>query len=130
MLEEECVRAEVRVKLSTQVKTVRGGERSEDRSGDRNPGQFTAVTEDHEFCCNALVVATGGLSIPKMGATSFGYDLAQQFGLKLVEPRPASGGLHPESCGYETILRLGGDSTEVVASIGKQSFRENLLITH
>ena len=78
MLEEECVRVGVRVKLSTQVKEVRNG-----------GGQFTAVTGEHEFCCNALVVATGGLSIPKMGATRFGYDLAQQFGLKIVEPRPA-----------------------------------------
>lgn len=130
MLEEECVRAEVRVKLSTQVKTVRGGERSEDRSGDRNPGQFTAVTHDHEFCCNALVVATGGLSIPKMGATSFGYDLAQQFGLKLVEPRPALVAFTLKPADTKRFCDLAGISTEVVASIGKQSFRENLLITH
>ena len=69
MLEEECVRVGVRVKLATQVREVRG-----------EPGKFTAVTGEHEFSCNALVVATGGLSIPKMGATAFGYELARQLG--------------------------------------------------
>src|SRR5471030_351144 len=77
MLEEECVRVGVRVKLSTQVKEV------------RQAGQFTATTGEHEFSCNSLVVATGGLSIPKMGATAFGYELARQFGLAVLEPRPA-----------------------------------------
>ena len=74
MLEEECVRVGVRVKLSTQVREV------------RQAGQFTAVTGEHEFAADALVVATGGLSIPKMGATPFGYDLARQFGLNVIEP--------------------------------------------
>jgi len=77
MLEEECVRVGVRVKLSAKVKEV------------RHAGQFTAITGEHEFASDALVVATGGLSIPKMGATAFGYELARQFGLKVVEPRPA-----------------------------------------
>jgi predicted Rossmann fold flavoprotein len=119
MLEEECVRVGVRVKLSTQVKEVRNG-----------GGQFTAVTGEHEFCCNALVVATGGLSIPKMGATRFGYDLAQQFGLKIVEPRPALVAFTLNPADAKRFCDLAGIATEVVASIGRRSFREKLLITH
>lgn len=118
MLEEECVRVGVRVKLSTQVKEVRHTE------------QFTAITGEHEFSCNALVVATGGLSIPKMGATAFGYDLARQFALNVVEPRPALVAFTLNPADTKRFCDLTGVSTEVVASIGKQSFRENLLITH
>ena len=118
MLEEECVRVGVRVKLSTQVKEV------------RHAGQFTAVTGEHEFCCNALVVATGGLSIPKMGATRLGYDLAEQFGLKIVEPRPALVAFTLNPADMKRFCDLAGIATEVVASVGKHSFREKLLITH
>ena len=122
MLEEECVRVGVRVKLSTLVKEV--------RSEGGHPGKFTAVTGEHEFCCNALVVATGGLSIPKMGATRFGYDLAEQFGLKIIEPRPALVAFTLNPADTKRFCDLAGIATEVVASIGKQSFREKLLITH
>ena len=118
MLEEECVRVGVRVKLSTQVKEV------------RRDGQFTAITGEHEFACNALVVATGGLSIPKMGATAFGYELAQQFGLNIVEPRPALVAFTLSPVDVKRFCDLAGIATEVVASIGKESFREKLLITH
>ncbi len=118
MLEEECVRVGVRVKLSTQVREV------------RNSGGFTAVTGEHEFSSDALVVATGGLSIPKMGATPFGYELARQFGLKIVEPRPALVAFTLNTADTKRFCDLAGISTEVVASIGKQSFREKLLITH
>ena len=118
MLEEECVRVGVRVKLSTQVKEV------------RHAGQFTAITGEHEFCCNALVVATGGLSIPKMGATRLGYELAEQFGLKIVEPRPALVAFTLNSVDTKRFCDMAGIATEVIASIGKRSFREKLLITH
>jgi predicted flavoprotein YhiN len=75
------------------------------------------------------VIATGGPSIPKMGATGFAYDLARQFGLKVVEPRPA---LVPLTLGgEETLFRsLSGVATEVVARAGKTSFREAALFTH
>jgi predicted Rossmann fold flavoprotein len=78
----------------------------------------------------ALVVATGGLSIPKMGATPLGYDIARQFSLEIVTPRPA---LVPfvfskEDC--QLFCDLSGVSAEVIASIGRMSFREKLLITH
>jgi len=118
MLEEECVRVGVRVKLSTQVKEV------------RHDGQFTAVTGEHEFAGNSLVVATGGLSIPKMGATGFGYELARQFGLNVIEPRPALVAFTLNAADTKRFCDLTGVSTEVVASVGKQSFREKMLITH
>jgi predicted Rossmann fold flavoprotein len=77
----------------------------------------------------ALVIATGGPSIPKMGATGFAYDLARRFGLKVVEPRPA---LVPLTLGGEDVLfrELSGVSAEVVASAGKAGFREAALFTH
>jgi predicted Rossmann fold flavoprotein len=118
MLEEECVRVGVRVKLSAKVKEV------------RHAGQFTAITGEHEFASDALVVATGGLSIPKMGATAFGYELARQFGLKVVEPRPALVAFTLNPADTKRFCDLTGLSTEVVANVGKASFREKLLITH
>jgi predicted Rossmann fold flavoprotein len=77
----------------------------------------------------ALVIATGGPSIPKMGATGFAYDLARRFGLKIVEPRPA---LVPLTLGGDDVLfrELSGVSAEVVARTGKTAFREAALFTH
>jgi len=78
---------------------------------------------------HALVIATGGPSIPKMGATSYAYDLARQFGLKVIEPRPA---LVPLTLGGEDVLfrDLSGVSADVGAHAGKASFREAALFTH
>jgi predicted Rossmann fold flavoprotein len=77
----------------------------------------------------SLVIATGGPSIPKMGATGFAYDLARRFGLKVVEPRPA---LVPLTLGAdETLFRtLSGVATEVTARAGRTDFREAALFTH
>jgi hypothetical protein len=77
----------------------------------------------------ALVLASGGLSIPKLGATSFAYDVARSFGLKIVEPRPA---LVPLTLAGDQILfkTLSGVSAEVVASAGEGKFREAALFTH
>jgi len=118
MLEEECVRVGVRVKLATDVREV------------RHDGQFTAVTGEHEFAGDALVVATGGISIPKMGATPFGYELAKQFGLLVIEPRAALVAFTLSAADAKRYCDLAGVSTEVVASVGRQSFREKMLITH
>ena len=76
-----------------------------------------------------LVLATGGLSIPKLGATGFAYDVARRFGLKIVEPRPA---LVPLTLSGEDALfsTLSGVSAEVIACAGKGSFREAALFTH
>ena len=92
--------------------------------------EFVVRAGDQEFRAAALVVATGGLSIPKIGATSFGYDLARKFGLGIVEPWP---GLVPLVLSKEDCLRycgLAGVSAEVVASCAGQQFREKMLITH
>jgi predicted Rossmann fold flavoprotein len=77
----------------------------------------------------SLVIATGGPSIPKMGATGFAYDLARRFGLKVVEPRPA---LVPLTLSGEDLLfrSLSGVSSEVTARAGQASFREAALFTH
>ena len=96
-------------------------------------GQFTLRSGNRTATAPALVLATGGLSIPKMGATGLAYDLARQFGLKVVEPRPA---LVPLTLGGdETLFReLSGVAASVEARAGsgkgKAAFREAALFTH
>ncbi|MCW3849450.1 NAD(P)/FAD-dependent oxidoreductase [Sphingomonas sp. LB-2] len=82
-----------------------------------------------EASAPALVIATGGPSIPKMGATGYAYDLARKFGLKVVEPRPA---LVPLTLGGDEILfrDISGVSIQVIAYAGKAAFREAALFTH
>lgn len=118
MLEEESRAAGVQIFLKTSIREV------------TRPEQFVLRSAGGEFHAPALVVATGGLSIPKMGATSFGYDLARQFGLKIRKPWP---GLVPLTFGEEDragYCDLAGVSAEVVTSVGRQQFREKMLITH
>jgi predicted Rossmann fold flavoprotein len=118
MLEAECRAAGVRIQTNVNVDSVSRGD------------GFLLRATGEEFDAESLVVATGGLSIPKMGATGFGYDLARQFGLKIVEPRPA---LVPFTLNKDDAARLcdlAGVSAEVVASIDSQRFREKMLITH
>jgi len=118
MLEEECSSAGVTVFLNTKIHEV------------KRTTEFVAHTASAEFHAPALVVATGGLSIPKIGATSFGYDLARQFGLKIREPWP---GLVPLLLNAEDSSRycdLTGVSADVVTACGGQQFREKMLITH
>jgi predicted Rossmann fold flavoprotein len=118
MLEAECSDAGVNIFLNMQIHEV-------ERAAD-----FVVRTENAEFTAPALVVATGGLSIPKIGATSFGYDLARQFGLNIREPWPGLVPLllSPEDC--SRYCDLAGVSAEVVASCAGQQFREKMLITH
>ena len=118
MLEAECRAVGVRIQTNVNVEQV-----------SKEDG-FLVRAGDDAFHAESLVVATGGLSIPKMGATGFGYDLARQFGLKIVEPRPA---LVPFTFNKDDAAHfcdLAGVSAEVIASIGAQSFREKMLITH
>ncbi|MEM9085247.1 MAG: NAD(P)/FAD-dependent oxidoreductase [Pseudomonadota bacterium] len=90
---------------------------------------FGVSVSGQTYSAPALVIATGGPSIPKMGATGFAYDLARQFGLKVVEPRPA---LVPFTLGGEDVLfrELSGVSADVRAMVGKTSFEEAALFTH
>ncbi|MEO1168301.1 MAG: NAD(P)/FAD-dependent oxidoreductase [Pseudomonadota bacterium] len=92
-------------------------------------GRFRVTTDQRTAVAPALVIATGGPSIPKMGATGFAYDLARQFGLKVVEPRPA---LVPLTLGGADVLfrDLSGVAADVVARCGKTAFREAALFTH
>ena len=118
MLEKECREAAVTVFLNTKIQEV------------TRSTEFVLRTTNAEFHAPALVVATGGLSIPKIGATSFGYDLARQFGVKIREPWP---GLVPFVLAEQDRSRycdLTGVSAEVIASCGTQQFREKMLITH
>lgn len=92
-------------------------------------GQFHVMFGGRIATAPALVIATGGPAIPKLGATGFAYDLARQFGLKVVEPRPA---LVPLTLGADAALfrELSGVATPVVARCGKAAFAEAALFTH
>jgi predicted Rossmann fold flavoprotein len=118
MLESECRSAGVEIFLQSQVREVQ-----------RATG-FIVRTQSNEFRAPSLVVATGGLSIPKMGATPFGYELARQFGLKIVETRPALVPLVLTSKDRSHYCDLAGVSAEVVAKANHHAFREKMLITH
>jgi predicted Rossmann fold flavoprotein len=118
MLEEECKAAGVTVFVGTKIQEV------------SRPDAFVVRAADAEFRAPVLVVATGGLSIPKLGATSLGYDLAKQFGLRIREPWPGLVPLVLNSEDRSRFCDLAGVSTEVVASCGGQRFREKMLITH
>ncbi|MGB5779865.1 MAG: aminoacetone oxidase family FAD-binding enzyme, partial [Allopontixanthobacter sediminis] len=96
---------------------------------DHVDGVFSVTGNGHLLTAKAVVIATGGPSIPKMGATGYAYELARQFGLKVVEPRPA---LVPLTLGGEDVLfrDLSGVSAPVDAICGKTSFHEAALFTH
>jgi predicted Rossmann fold flavoprotein len=118
MLEAECQHAGVGIFLSTKIQEV------------VRTREFVVRTVNAEFRAPSLVVATGGLSIPKIGATSFGYDLARQFGLAIRDPWPSLVPLvlNAEDC--SRYCSLAGVSAEVIASCAGQRFREKMLITH
>jgi predicted Rossmann fold flavoprotein len=118
MLLAEAAEAGVALLCNTQIIEV------------RRDDEFCVRTESREFRASALVIATGGLSIPKMGATGFGYEVARQFGIGIVEPRPALVPFVLASEDQQRLCDLSGVSTAVIASIGRQRFAENLLITH
>lgn len=117
MLLEECAKGNVDIRCGEDVSEVTQGD------------GFTVATQAGSYSAPNLVIATGGPSIPKMGATGFAYDLARQFGIKVVEPRPA---LVPLTLGSEEVLfrEISGVSAPVVASAGKASFPEAALFTH
>ncbi|NDC61021.1 MAG: aminoacetone oxidase family FAD-binding enzyme, partial [Betaproteobacteria bacterium] len=101
---------------------------------DASPHAYTAQTSQGEVHAKAVVVATGGLSIPKIGATDLGYRLAKQFGLNLVTPRPALVPLTFAPRDWEPFKALAGLSLPVNISTGsgrqRPVFQEDLLFTH
>lgn len=118
LLVEECARGGVTMLLGQPVGAV-----------DHADGHFRIALDGREYTAPALVLATGGPSIPKMGATGFAYDVARRFGLSVVQPRPA---LVPLTLGQEDALfrSLSGVSAPVEVRCGKASFREAALFTH
>lgn len=97
-------------------------------------GAYTLDTSQGPVTAGALVVATGGLSIPKIGASDLGYRLARQFGLRVIEPRPGLVPLVFDAGAWQTFARLAGISTPVSLSsqgdLGRVAFYEDLLFTH
>ncbi len=118
MLLEECAKGSVELNCGDALGEI-----------DHADGLYRVSFGSRVATAPALVIATGGPSIPKMGATGFAYDLARKFGLKVVQPRPA---LVPLTLpGDEALFRdLSGVSTEVIARVAKAAFREAALFTH
>ena len=118
LLESECRSAGVEIFLQSRILEV------------QRTTEFIVGTESGEFRAPAVVVATGGLSIPKIGATPFGYDLARQFGLKIVDTRPALVPFVLAAKDRSRYCDLAGVSAEVIAKANHHAFREKMLITH
>ena len=119
MLRGECERAGVQWRMPCAVQSV-----------ERDARRFALRTQSGALRCESLVIATGGLTVPKIGATPFGYRIAEQFGLAIVPPRPA---LVPLSFDAQALARFGdlsGISIDAEVSLRGARFRENLLITH
>ena len=118
MMLNECERAHVEIRVNCGVSEIR----KEDR--------FLLTTNLGEIECTSLVVATGGLSIPKIGATSFGYDVARQFGIRVTELRPALVPLTLAGDEGRAFGEISGVSLDANVRCGRDSFRENILFTH
>jgi len=125
MLLDECQRAGVVIKTKCEIKSVK----AVDKAGEENQ-RYGLQTSAGQYQCRSLVIATGGLSIPTMGASGFGYEIAEQFGLSLL---PRTAGLVPFtfSDGIKQISEtLSGLAVDVDMSANGISFRENMLFTH
>ena len=119
LLETECRAADVEIKVDCAVQSV-------SKKGD----VFEIKTDQGAFEASSLAVATGGLSIPKMGATALGYDIAKQFGLAVVTCRPALVPLTWNGGDLGVYRELTGVSLDAVVSHAGQEFREAVLFTH
>jgi predicted Rossmann fold flavoprotein len=118
MLKEECDAAGVRWCMPCSVQEI------------GHSDAFYVTTSRGTFRTTSLVIASGGLSIPKIGATPFGYKVAQQFGIPVTRLRPGLVPLSFHPGEWQPYAELAGISLDAVVSCGKQSFRENLLFTH
>ncbi len=115
MLLDECEKAKAQIRVNCSVSKISKNE------------YFSIETNHGTFETENLVIATGGNSFPKIGATDFGYKIARQFGHKIIEIRPS---LVPLVFSGEKFSRLAGISVNSMVSIGKREFRENILFTH
>jgi predicted Rossmann fold flavoprotein len=119
LLLNECAAAQATIRTACQVQAV-----------NQITDGFEVVTNQGSFASRAVVIATGGLSIPQMGATDFGYRIARQFGLRIEPPRPALVPFTLNEADRTRFAPLSGISVESTVSFAKASFRENLLVTH
>lgn len=123
MLKSECEAGKVEWRMPCSVQTVT-----------KNESGFVLELDQGTVQTSQLVIATGGLSIPKIGATDFSFKIAQQFGIKVIEPRPALVPLIFDATSWEPFVPLSGISLEVdIETGGKKDravFREDLLFTH
>jgi predicted Rossmann fold flavoprotein len=118
MLVAECATAAVDMRMGQQITAL------------HHDAQFRIQTDGGMVSAPALVIATGGLSIPKMGATGFAYDVARQFDVSVVPPAPALVPLTFAEPALGMMRALSGTACEVVATVGRTAFREALLFTH
>ena len=119
MLRGECETAGVKRFMSCEVEEIKHEKK-----------KFHVSTSRGEFEAAALVIATGGLSIPKTGATPFGYHVAEQFGIPITKLKPGLVPLTFAPDDWKPYADLTGVSLDTIVSFGKQSFRENMLVTH
>lgn len=124
LLLDECAQAGAAIHTHCEIKTIAA------LSAEALPARYQVATSLGEIRCESLVIATGGLSIPTMGATGFGYQVAEQFGLAL---KPRTAGLVPFTLSpaqLEQFKECVGNAAEVRVTCGEQSFVENMLFTH
>ena len=124
MLKAECDAGKVQWRMPCAVEGVLAAE----------DGGYVLNTSSGEISAENIVIATGGLSIPKIGATDFAHKIARQFGIKVIEPRPALVPLTFDAKSWEPFVPLSGISLEVDIEAGEKKskivFREDLLFTH
>ncbi|AUG51522.1 NAD(P)/FAD-dependent oxidoreductase [Thalassospira marina] len=121
MLLDECDDAGVEIRLDTSIRAIEAAQRG---------GYVVTTQSGANWHCHSLVIACGGLSIPKIGATGFGYQIARQFGLDIVPTRAALVPLTFDPDTRADLGQLAGISVDAVVSHQKTKFREGLLFTH
>jgi predicted Rossmann fold flavoprotein len=119
MLEDECKSAGVMIEVNGKVLTI-----------EKTTPRFTIKTTTGDYACSSVVIATGGLSIPKIGATDFGYKIAKQFGLRIIEPRPALVPFLFDNTFVDQYGELAGISFDSLVKADSAVFREHTLFTH
>tara|TARA_B110000240_G_C13483633_1_gene446418 strand:+ start:649 stop:1830 length:1182 start_codon:yes stop_codon:yes gene_type:complete len=119
MLLLECEKANVTIKKEFIVDEV-----------NKNDDQYTILSEESNFSSQSLIIATGGLSVPKIGASAFGYDVAKKFDLDIIETLPALVPLTFNEKILEMCKELSGISVEAIVSFNKVLFQEGMLFTH
>ncbi|MFC1588262.1 NAD(P)/FAD-dependent oxidoreductase [Planctomycetota bacterium] len=123
MLLKECDDAGVEVHSACTVNKIQRDENSKQ-------GGFALETTLGNAGCESVVIATGGLSIPTIGATGFGYDIARQFNVNTIATRPALGGFTFDNVFLDQWAELSGLSIECLVTVDRRTFRENVLFTH